>query len=263
MAPIQTLLAILSILLTATQTWFTHALIETNTNLWWCGSTHTEASTKCVQSCPTGTGCPLGTICFSGITTCDGGGDSVGGSGGGGDQYCGKDFNDANSRCGLPCPSGRGCPVGEACFLKTTCNRQQGSGSSIGGGGGSFSQTSSYSLNGLTGMPAIEQTFLSMKDAIDNNLFLYETPMMEWIPSTVYRFQGFYDGLQIMHSQGVAGKKIYLGVDGNNEDCEHCYMFGLVNVAAFLAQAMKETIRYVSLYITYVYLSCMIEEERV
>jgi len=42
-----------------------------------------------------------------------------------------------------------------------------------------------------------------------------------------------------MHSQGVAGKKIYLG-----GDCAHCHMYGLVNVAAFLAQAMKETIRY-------------------
>lgn len=42
-----------------------------------------------------------------------------------------------------------------------------------------------------------------------------------------------------MHSQGVAGKKIYLG-----GDCKHCHMYGLINVAAFLAQAMKETIRY-------------------
>jgi len=42
-----------------------------------------------------------------------------------------------------------------------------------------------------------------------------------------------------MHSQGVAGKKIYLG-----GDCAHCHMYGLINVAAFLAQAMKETIRY-------------------
>jgi len=78
-----------------------------------------------------------------------------------------------------------------------------------------------------------------MKDKINNELFLYETPMMQWIPSTVYRFDGFFDGLKIMHAQGVAGNKIYLG-----GDCAHCHMYGLVNVAAFLAQAMKETIRY-------------------
>ena len=34
-----------------------------------------------------------------------------------------------------------------------------------------------------------------------------------------------------MHTQGVAGNKIYLG-----GDCDHCHMYGLVNVAAFLAQ---------------------------
>ncbi len=256
-APINNLLFFLA----ATHTsWFGHAMIETNTNLWWCGSTHTEASTKCVQSCPTGTGCPLGTVCFSGITTCNAGGSeeaNVGSSVSGGNQYCGRDFNDANSNCNTPCPSGKGCPMGEACFMETTCDRQQGTGSSgVGsgssGGGSSQTSSSSASLNGLTGISAIEQTFLSMKDAINNNLFLYETPMMEWIPSTVYRFEGFFDGLKIMHGQGVAGKKIYLGVDDDdqNEDCEHCYMYGLVNVAAFLAQAMKETIRYVS---------CMIE----
>ena len=60
-----------------------------------------------------------------------------------------------------------------------------------------------------------------------------------------------------MHSVGVAGKKLYIGSNSptndflstgqvieNNVDCEHCFMYGLVNVAAFLAQAMKETIRY-------------------
>ena len=81
-----------------------------------------------------------------------------------------------------------------------------------------------------------------MENVINNKFFLYETPMMEWIPSTVYRFDGFFDGLRVMHSQGVAGKTLYLG--GDDKDCKHCHMYGLVNVAAFLAQAMKETIRY-------------------
>ena len=69
---------------------------------------------------------------------------------------------------------------------------------------------------------------------------------MQWVPSTVYSFDGFFDGLKVMHTQGVAGQKIYLGghENGLNEGCEHCLMYGLVNVAALLAQAMKETIRY-------------------
>ena len=90
-------------------------------------------------------------------------------------------------------------------------------------------------------MAAVEATFQSMKDVIDNNLFLYETPAMQWEPSSVYRFDGFFSGMQVMHSEGVAGKTLFLG-----GDCAHCHMYGLINVAAFLAQAMKETIRYVS-----------------
>ena len=107
----------------------------------------------------------------------------------------------------------------------------------------SLSSSSSLScdLGGKTGTTAVEETFLAMKTAIDERLFLYETPLMQWVPSTVYRFDGFFSGMQIMHSEGVAGNKLYMG-----GDCAHCHMYGLVNVAAFLAQAMKETIRYVS-----------------
>ena len=103
-----------------------------------------------------------------------------------------------------------------------------------------------------SGLPAIHETFTAMKNVINTKLFLYETPMMEWIPSTVYQFNGFFAGLKIMQEVGVAGLKIYLGGHENdsplnnesNYDCPHCYMYGLINVAAFLAQAMKETIRY-------------------
>ena len=107
----------------------------------------------------------------------------------------------------------------------------------------SLSSSSSLScdLGGKTGTTAVEETFLAMKTAIDESLFLYETPLMEWVPSTVYRFDGFFSGMQIMYMEGVAGDKLYMG-----GDCSHCHMYGLVNVAAFLAQAMKETIRYVS-----------------
>jgi len=104
---------------------------------------------------------------------------------------------------------------------------------------GEFYSLSDNSIISNTGTAAVEETFLAMKTAIDERLFLYETPLMQWVPSTVYRFDGFFTGMQIMHSEGVAGGKLYMG-----GDCDHCHMYGLVNVAAFLAQAMKETIRY-------------------
>ena len=117
------------------------------------------------------------------------------------------------------------------------------------------------STSGTTIATQVEQTFTTIANTIDNNLFLYETPLSEWIPSTVYRFDGFFSGLQVMHSVGVAGKKIFMGANspeddfnGNGEfvdaeNCEWCFMYGLVNIAAFLAQAMK--VGYLSLHVMY------------
>lgn len=157
------------------------------------------------------------------------------------------DLQDANARCGVACPTGRGCPFGQACFLNTVCGDWGNAGGSASGNGGSTSSSSSSTTTTGTiksfGYAAVEETFQSIKDIIDTKLFLYETPDMQWLPSTVYRFEGFFDGLQLMYKQGVNGKKIYMG--GNNDpNCRHCHMYGLVNIAAFLAQAMKETIRY-------------------
>ena len=79
--------------------------------------------------------------------------------------------------------------------------------------------------------------------AIDNKLFLYKTPSFQWVPSSVYRYDDFRAGLEVMASDGVAGKKYYIG-----EDVENGYIYGLVNIAAFLAQSMKETIQVRGLY---------------
>ncbi len=136
------------------------------------------------------------------------------------------DADDANARCDTPCPTGDGCPVGEACFLKTSCTAIQ----------ISSQETTNTVVNGSTGVKLIEETLEAARDAFDNKLFLYETPLSDWLPSSVYRFEGFFEGFKVMHQVGVAGKKIYTG-----GDCDHCHMYGLVNVAAFLAQAMKET----------------------
>lgn len=125
----------------------------------------------------------------------------------------------------------------------------------IGNYSSSTSDTTDADANGTAADSAIssqvEQAFLAIQDVIDTQIFLYETPLSEWIPSTVYRFEGFFEGLTVMHTVGVAGKKIYMGHPphgspgpGDADDCPHCFMYGLVNIAAFLAQAMKETIRY-------------------
>ena len=86
----------------------------------------------------------------------------------------------------------------------------------------------------------MENTLESVKDEIDNELFLYQTPGFQWVPSSVYRYEDFKESLYVMATDGVAGKKFYIG----ESDVENGHVYGLVNIAAFLAQSMKETIQY-------------------
>jgi hypothetical protein len=82
---------------------------------------------------------------------------------------------------------------------------------------------------------------LSMEEAkteIDGNLLLYQTPDFQWELSTIYRYDDLMESLTIMATEGVAGKTFYIGEDVENE-----HVYGL-NIAAFLAQSMKETIQY-------------------
>jgi len=85
----------------------------------------------------------------------------------------------------------------------------------------------------------LEAVLDTNKAAFDNDLFLYESPQSQWLPSTVYRYDGFLAGLRVMYEDGVANKKFYIG-----DSTPTGYEYGLVNIAAFLAQSMKETIRY-------------------
>jgi hypothetical protein len=85
----------------------------------------------------------------------------------------------------------------------------------------------------------IIQSLESVKTDINNNLLLYQNPAFQWIPSTVYRYDDLLESIKIMSTEGVAGKKFYIG-----EDVENGHVYGLINIAAFLAQSMKETIQY-------------------
>jgi hypothetical protein len=76
----------------------------------------------------------------------------------------------------------------------------------------------------------------SKSGLIDSTLFLFQGE----VPSEVYRYDGFISGLRVMAEDGVAGKTFYLG----NDKPGHAYLYGLVNIAAFIGQSMKETIQY-------------------
>ncbi len=94
----------------------------------------------------------------------------------------------------------------------------------------------------LTSIDALNKALANAENAMDNEAFLYETPQSEWIPSTVYKWNDFLDGLNAMHNIGVAGNKFWL-LDEKLDD-ETNIKYAKVAIAAFLAQSMQETIRY-------------------
>ncbi|GHA45026.1 Ig-like domain-containing protein [Photobacterium aphoticum] len=94
----------------------------------------------------------------------------------------------------------------------------------------------------LTSIEALNQQLAAAENAMDNEAFLYETPQSQWIPSTVYKWNDFLDGLNAMHNIGVAGNKFWLMNEGVDDETNIKY--AKVAIAAFLAQSMQETIRY-------------------
>ena len=70
----------------------------------------------------------------------------------------------------------------------------------------------------------LEIALESSKDDIDDKLFLYQTPAYQWIPSSVYKYADFIESLYIMATQGVAGRKFYIGEDGDDG-----HIYGLVS----------------------------------
>ena len=97
----------------------------------------------------------------------------------------------------------------------------------------------------LTRIEALNQELANAESVMDNEAFLYETPQSQWVPSTVYKWNDFLDGLNAMHNIGVAGNKFWLMNDEVDDATNIKY--AKVAIAAFLAQSMQETIRYLSL----------------
>lgn len=71
-----------------------------------------------------------------------------------------------------------------------------------------------------------------------SSLLLAKDPTNKWVPSKVYKVQDMLDAIKPMVETGISGMKFYDGSDASNTK------YGLVNLAAFLAQSMKETIMY-------------------
>jgi hypothetical protein len=85
----------------------------------------------------------------------------------------------------------------------------------------------------------------------ENSVLLYETPSLQWEPSSVYRFDDMMVALESMWTIGMGNLFLYMGEPMNGVSgleaeavAESNRRYALVNIAAFLAQSMQETIRY-------------------
>jgi len=74
---------------------------------------------------------------------------------------------------------------------------------------------------------------------LNATVFVWESATNVWEPSDVYTLPDFMRALEGMYETGIAGNYFYLG-----NDAEIGYKYGVANIAAFLAQVMKETLRY-------------------
>ena len=166
---------------------------------WWCGKSFNQAKADCGSACPSGKGCPAGEACWQVGDVCSG--KSSGGLtldfGSGGSSVSAGSFN---------------LDLGKPSSSWSSSSSSSSSSSATSSKGGAFDNVGSISAGSSTissvGVQAVEETFRAMKEKFDDELFLYETPLMEWVPSSVYRFDDFMDGLNVMHTQGIAGKKV-------------------------------------------------------
>jgi len=77
----------------------------------------------------------------------------------------------------------------------------------------------------------------NLKAADSDGVFQFQTPSGGWSPSTIYTWEDMIEGVKIMATEGIGDQKFYVG-EGDN------FKYGLVNLAGFLGQCMKETIMY-------------------
>jgi len=88
----------------------------------------------------------------------------------------------------------------------------------------------------------IRSTMGQLGQRFETSVLLYETPSLQWTPSTVYRFKDMMAALENMWTVGIGSQFLYTGEP--NAPAEKNLRYALVNIAAFLSQSMQETIRY-------------------
>lgn len=96
--------------------------------------------------------------------------------------------------------------------------------------------------NSISGNDLLDGVLFGNREAFDNEILISQQPDLSWQPSIIYRWEDFLVSLDAMSNQGIAGMTFWLGDPDATPEVQ--MQQGLVNIAAFLAQSMKETIKY-------------------
>lgn len=94
----------------------------------------------------------------------------------------------------------------------------------------------------ITGVMGIDSVLLGDGARFNSEVLISQDPDLSWRPSRVYRWADFVQAVATMFGTGVGDMRLWLGDESADEATRTQY--ALVNLAAFLAQSMKETIRY-------------------
>ena len=94
----------------------------------------------------------------------------------------------------------------------------------------------------ITGVMEIDGVLFGDEARYNTEILRAQNPDMSWRPSRVYKWRDFVQAVATMYSPGVGEMRLWLG-DADAE-AQLRARYALVNLAAFLAQSMKETIKY-------------------
>jgi len=122
-------------------------------------------------------------------------------------DFCG----DEPDACAGPCPEGSVCNEG-------TCG------------------------TAICGVDGLDALLFANATQLSSELLISQLPDLSWAPSTIYHWSDLLQGLATACGSGIGGFTYWTGTA--SLDASVKTTTGLVNLAAFLAQSMKETIQY-------------------
>lgn len=93
-----------------------------------------------------------------------------------------------------------------------------------------------------SGIAALDDLLIKKEAQYDAELMISQLPDLSWAPSTLYHWADFLKAVYDMHLVGVDEKRFWFG-DASDDEATRTKI-GAVNIAAFIAQSMVETIQY-------------------